>query len=150
MQVADADALAVLRRELVGAEAGDAAVGGLLVAVVGDGAELDRERRVNASLLEVVAGLDEVEKVIGGPVADFDDGTALGVPDDAVGVARALGEDLELMGARVDAPHGGGEVVAFAMLVNYVGLIEDAVEAVQPAVGAPGEGAGQLVEVGTA
>src|SRR5437667_311066 len=113
------------------------------MAMIGDRPDAHRERRIRARLARVIAGLDEVEQMIGRPVARFDDRAALGVPSDAVWVARPLREDLELARARVQPPHGASEVVSMAVLVNDVAFVEDAIEAVEPTVGAPGEGAGQ-------
>ena len=47
---------------------------------------------------------------------------------------------------RVDAVHGAGEIERLAVL-DDVGVVEDAVPAVEPAVGAPRQRVGQLVRV---
>jgi len=67
-----------------------------------------------------------------------DEGAALAVPGDAPRVARALAEQLELARLRMNAEQGTGEVELLPLMLD-VAVIEDAVEAVQPAIGAPGE-----------
>ena len=69
---------------------------------------------------------------------------------EAPGIARAVGEDFEDVPGRMIAPDAG--VDRRAVLVRRAGLAdarmrEDAVAAVEPAVGAPGEGVERLVRV---
>ena len=40
----------------------------------------------------IIAGLDKMKQMVVGPMADFDDRAAFGVPTEAVRVARAFGE----------------------------------------------------------
>src|SRR5206468_11392225 len=105
--------------------------------------------RVGTGLAVVVAGLDEVEDVVVGPVAGADQGTPFGVPDQTPGVARPLADDLELVRARVDTPQRTGEV-EHAALRLHAAVVEDAVEAVEPTVRPPGQRVGQFVRVGAA
>src|SRR5262249_35158263 len=139
----------VLLRVGVTVEVAQAAVGSLLVAVVRDRADLEREGRVRAGLALVVAGLDEVEDVVVGPVAGAAQGGGLGGPGGAAVVAGPLAAHLELARARVDAPQGTGEVERLAARL-HAAVVEDAVEAVESAVRTPGERVGQLVRVGAA
>jgi hypothetical protein len=88
-----------------------------------------------------------VEQVVVGPVACLDDGAALEVPGQAVGVAGPFGDDLEPSRARVDPPQGAGESVVPAAGPDPAG-VEDPIEAVEPTVGPPGERTGQFVDVG--
>ena len=119
------------------------------MSVIGDRADRHGERRKLPGLTLVMPGLDEVKQVVVGPVTGLDDCAALGVPGDTVGVARALGDDLEFPRPRVQPPNGAVEVVALAFPVDDVAFVEHAVEPVEPAVRAPGEGTGQLVEIGS-
>ena len=55
-------------------------------------------------------------------------------------IARAFGEDLEVLGQRVQAPHPGVDALALGVGragLADVGMGEDAVAAVQPAIGTP-------------
>ena len=66
------------------------------------------------------------------------------------GLRRALGEDLELLRRRVVAPDGGVHARVRAVELGrrlHVGVREDAVQAVEPAVRAPLEGVQRLVRV---
>src|SRR5437588_10698857 len=108
MEIADANSIAIRRRKHRAIESGDAAVCGLLMAVIGDRPDLHRERRVDPGLLLVISGFDEMEEMVGGPVTHLDDGAPLAVPRDAVGIARALRKNLKLARARMKLPHRGG------------------------------------------
>src|SRR5262249_47411680 len=68
---------------------------------------------------------------------------------DAPGIARALAENLEVLRPRMNAEQSAGELVLLAAVLD-VAVVEDAVEAIEPAVGPPGERVGQLVRVGAA
>ena len=96
----------------------------------------------------VAAALDDVVEVRDD--AGGDERLAVLVEVDAPGVARAVGEDLEVVPRRVIAPDAG--VDRDAVGVGRAGLAdarvgEDAVAAVEPAVGAPGERVERLVRV---
>src|SRR5207249_4011275 len=65
-------------------------------------------------------------------------------------VARALREDLELAPRRMEAPHRGIELDALAGSragLPHLRLREDAVAAIEPAVGTPRKGVQELVHV---
>ena len=68
-------------------------------------------------------------------------------PIHAPRVARALAENLELLRLRVQAPHGGVHPRFGAVERLHGALREDAMQSVEPAVGAPGEGVERLVRV---
>ena len=129
----------------------DAAIGGLLVAVVDDAFNFPREGRIGAALPVVVAGLREVPEVIDD--AGADEGIAGMIECNAPGIAGAFTEDLKFAGAGMDAEQSAGEVpwfLVFAVVwvfgaVRDMGRIEDSVETIQPAIGAPGEGVGEFV-----
>ena len=113
------------------------------VAVPGDSLDV-----VEAPGIEVLPCLPLVAAVLNHVVEVRDHAGGLkGIPQvvevDAPGIARALGEDLKRMLGRVVPPDGGVEpcsiLVAAARLAD-VGVGEHAVAAVEPAVGAPGEG----------
>src|SRR5262249_27139921 len=53
----------------------------------------------------------------------------------------------EVTRLRVDAEQGAGEAVVLALVLD-VGMVEDPIEAVEPAIGAPGQRVGQFVRVG--
>ena len=125
-------------------------VGADVVAVVGDRLDVVVGVRVEVrpGLPLVPAALDHVVEVR--DHAGGEEGLAVLVEVDAPGVARAVGEDLELVLRRVIAPDPG--VDRDAVLVGRAGLAdlrvgEDAVAAVEPAVGAPGERVQGLVRV---
>src|SRR5207247_2325525 len=124
VNVAHADALAIAGGKRVGIQDRDSTVRRLLVAVIGDRPDLHREGRICARLPRVVAGLDEMKEVIVRPVAGLDDRAPLGVPGDAVRIARSLSEDLELARAGVIPPHRTGEVMPLAVLRDDVTLVE--------------------------
>src|SRR5258705_12860259 len=139
VKVPDDDALAELRGIRVGIEKTDPAIGGLLMAVVGDRADGNGEGRKRARLPMVMAGLNEMKKMIVCPVTRLDDRTAFGVPRDAIGIARAFGDDLEFARARMHGPDRAVEQVFLAVVGVHAALIEDAIQAVEPAVGSPRE-----------
>src|SRR5437867_10219627 len=145
MNVAHDDAFAELRRIGVGVEKGDAAVSRLLMAVVRDRANRNRERREGARLPLVMTGLDEMEEMIVRPMTRLDYRAALGVPRKTVGIARAFGNDLEFMGAGVHAPERAIEFVLAAIVRLNAALIEYAVQPVEPSVGSPRQRIGQFV-----
>src|SRR6516162_24977 len=149
VDVAHVEPVAVFLRVAIAVEVAQAAVGSLLMPLVGDRADGDGERRIGPGLALVVAGLDEMKEIIGGPVAGSNDGGAFGIPDQTVGIAGALAEELELARLRVDTPHGTGEVEDLTLAGDHA-VVEDAVEAIQPAVGPPRERIGQFVGVGAA
>src|SRR5581483_5288309 len=101
--------------------------------MVGDGPDRNREGWVRTGLTLVVAGFDEMEDMVVGPVAGADQDTALGVPDEAPGVAGPLAKQLKLVRPGMEPPQGTGELENLA-LGNHPAVIEDAVESVQPAV----------------
>src|SRR5207244_13334836 len=72
--------------------------------------------------------------------------TPVGIPSEAPGVARFLAEYLELAGKVMAPPHRAGEVERPAFR-DDVAVIEDTVEPIQPAVGAPCQRIGQLMRV---
>ena len=118
--------------------------------MVGDG--LDVVVRVGIEMLAglalVAAALDDVVKMRDD--AGGDEHLAARVEVDAPGVAGAVGEDLEDVPRRVVAPDAG--VDRHALVVRRARLAdarvgEDAVAAVEPAVGAPDEGVERLVGV---
>ena len=126
----------------VGAAVAAVRVGAQVMPVVGDGLDVvvGVGIEVLARLPLVAAALDHVIKVRDD--AGRDEHLAAGVEVDAPGVAGAVGEDLEDVPRRVIAPDAG--VDRRALGVGRAGLAdarvgEDAVAAVEPAVGAPGE-----------
>ena len=134
----------------VGAVVAAVRVGADVVAVVGDRLDVVVGVRVEvrARLPLVAAALDDVVAVRDD--AGLDERLAVLVEVEAPGVARAVGEDLEVVPRRVIAPDAG--VDRRAVLVRRAGLAdlrvgEDAVAAVEPAVRAPGEGVQRLVRV---
>src|SRR5882724_8653886 len=102
--------------------------------VLDDGADLPGERRIRAALAMVVAGLGEVPEVIDD--AGGDEGVAVVIEGEAPGIAGALAEDFELLGPGMDAEQGAREVKRLAVLLDDA-AIEDAVQAIKPAIGAP-------------
>ena len=134
----------------------DAALGGTMhdgpreVRVVGDGLDV-----VVGVGLEMLAGLTLVtgagQDVI--KVRDHagrDEHLSAGVEVQAPRVARALGEDLEGAGPRVEAPDAGVDLAA--LLGRRTRLADDGVgeytvAAVEPAIGAPGEAVQGLMGV---
>src|SRR5216117_3686613 len=88
-----------------------------------------------------------MKEVIVRPMTGFDDCGAFGVPGDAIGIAGAFRENLELTSAGMDSPHGASEVVSRAILGNDVALVEHAVQPVKPAIRTPGQRTGQLVRI---
>jgi len=86
-----------------------------------------------------MAGLDEMEEMIVRPMTRLDNRAALGVPGDAIGIARALGEDLEFAGAGMEPPHRTGKIVLSSILKHDVALVEDTVESIKPAIRTPGQ-----------
>ena len=120
------------------------------VAVVGDGLDV-----VVGVGIEVLAGLPLVAAALNHVIqvrddAGGDERLAVVVEIDAPGIARAVGEDLEDVPRRVIAPDAGVDrralVVGRARLAD-LRMREHAVAAVEPAVGAPGEGVERLVRV---
>src|SRR5262245_38077320 len=61
-------------------------------------------------------------------------------------IAGALAEEFERLRARMIPPTRAGELVRFALMFD-LGVIEDAVESVEPAVRTPDERIGKLVRV---
>ena len=141
------NALAELRRIRIRVEKRDAAIRRLLMAVVRDRANRNRERRKRARLPLVMAGLDEMEEMIVRPMTRLDNRAALGVPRDAVGIARAFGDDLEFARARMHPPERAVEFVFLAVVRANAALIEHAVQSVEPAVRSPRQRIRQLVRV---
>ena len=112
--------------------------------VVDDGFDLPGEGGIRAALAVVVAGLDQMPEVV-----DHAGGGEERARQGRWRCPRGSGpfaEEFEVPVARIDAEDGAGEVEGLAVVLD-VRLIEDAVPAVEPAVGAPGEGVGQLVGV---
>src|SRR5262245_61435222 len=118
------------------------------MAVLDNRAELPGERRIGAALAMVIAGLDQMPQVV--DHASADEKAALGIDRYAPGIARAFAEELELARLRMDAEQRTREAIGVAVVALHGGRIEHAVEAVEPAVRAPGERVGQLVRVGAA
>src|SRR5262249_4420142 len=118
-----------------------------LVPVLDNGAELPGKGRIGPTLAMIVAALGQVPEVVDD--AGTDERAAFGVPSDAPRVARPLGKQLELAGLRMNAEQDTGEAEILALVLDGA-LVEDAVEAVEPAIGAPGQRVGQLMGVGTA
>ena len=147
MNIAHTDAPAVLGWKRVCVEESDSAVSRLLMAVVGDRTQLHRKGRVSARLPFVVARFNKMKEVIVRPVTGFDDCGAFGVPGDAIRIAGAFRENLELTSAGMDPPHGASEVVSLAILGEDVALVEHAVQPVKPAVRTPAQRTGQLVRI---
>src|SRR5262249_48313984 len=148
VDVAHVKPVAELRRIGVAVEIVNAAVGGLLMPVLDDRAELPGERRIGATLAMVVAGLDQVPEMV--DHAGADEEAAFGVDGYAPGIAGSFAEQLELAGLRMDAEQRAREAIGVAVAALDGGRIEDAVEAIEPAVRPPGERVGQLVGVGAA
>src|SRR5262249_29540458 len=109
-----------------------------------DGLDFPGEGWIRAALAVVVTGLHEVPEMV--DHAGADERAALGVEGDAPGIAGSFTKNVEFLGFRVDAVHRAGEAKILAVLLD-VAVVEDAVEAVQVTVRAPGEGVGQLVGV---
>ena len=134
-------------------EPGDAAVGRLLMLVLDDRLDLPRVRRIGPRLPVVVAGLDDVPEVI--DHAGREEEAAFLVDGNPPGVARSLGVNLKLTRAGIDPPQRDGQRPARMILfevgvlgtVLHMRKIEHAVEAIQPAIGPPGEGIRQLMRV---
>src|SRR5439155_16118244 len=94
------------------------------------------------------SSLDDVEQVRDDAAGQ--EGVAVVVKVDTPRVARAPGEDLELLLDRMIAPDAG--VDRSALLLRRAGLAdervsEDAMTAVEPAIGAPDEGVERFVGV---
>src|SRR6202044_1081591 len=64
----------------------------------------------------------------------------------APGIAGPFAEDFEFLRLRMDAKQGTSEVEGFAVLLDDA-AIENAVEAIEPAIRAPGERVRQFVRV---
>src|SRR5438034_1455338 len=147
VNVANDDAHSYIRRILVGVEKCYAAIGRLLMAVVRNRANRNRERWERARLPLVMAGLNEMEEVIVRPMTRLDNRAALGVPREAVGIARAFGNDLKLARARVHSPESTVEFVFLAVVRANAALIEHAVQSVEPSVRSPRQRIRQLMRV---
>src|SRR4029453_11571175 len=147
MNVANDNALAVLRRIRVRVEKCQAAISGLLMTVVRDRADRNGERRKRARLPLVMTGLDEMEQMIVRPMTRFDNRAAVGVPRQAVGIARTLADDLEFARARMHSPKRAVEFVFPAVVRANEALIEHAVQSIEPAVRSPGQRVRKLVRI---
>src|SRR5207302_6189392 len=126
VNVANDNALAEPRRIRVGVEKCQAAIGRFLMAVVRDRADRNRERRERARLALVMAGLDEMKEMIVRPMTCLDNRATLGVPREAVGIARAFRDNLEFARAWVHSPEGAVEFVFLAVVRANAALIEHA------------------------
>src|SRR5581483_9052605 len=149
-EVAHQAAVSVAAARVAGAVVARPRVGALPVQVVGDRLQVVVGVRVEvlAGLAVVAAVLDDVEAVRDD--AALDERLAAVVEVEAPGVARAVGEDLEDVPRRVVAPHAGVEPDAVLLRrprLADLRMREDAVAAVQPAVGAPDERVERLVRV---
>ena len=93
----------------------------------------------------VVTGFRQMPQMINHARAD--EGFSFIIERDAPRIARPFAEDLELASLRVNAKHRTGEVprlltlfeVRILRTVNNMRGIEDTVQAIKPAVGAPGQ-----------
>jgi hypothetical protein len=146
VNVADVDEAAIFFGIGGAVEHCEAAIRGLLMTVIGDRTDLADERREGAGLAFVVAGLDEMKEMIVGPVTGFDDGAAFEIPGKAVRIAGAFGDELEFASDWMKAPQGAIEF-KFLSFVGDAAFVEDAIQAVEPAVGTPGEGVWEFVGV---
>ena len=113
--------------------------------VIDDRLDRPGERRIRPALADVVTGLDQVPEMIDHAGARKE--RALRVDRDAPGVARPLAPDFEDAGRGVNPEDRTRECVRLAILRDDLRRVEHAVPAVEPAVGAPGQGIGQLVGV---
>ena len=144
VDVAHIEAIAILRRISIAVVPMDAAIGGFLVLVTDYGAQDPSVGRIRPALPQVVTGFGQMPKVV--DHAGGNKCRSQRVEGDSVGVAGALGKNLELVRDRVEAPHGAGEGVFLALMANDTG-IEYTVETVEPAVGTECERARQLMGV---
>ena len=88
-----------------------------------------------------------MEQMIVRPMARLDNRAALGVPCDAIRIARALGYDLKFARARMHPPERAVELVFPAVVRANAALIEHAVQSIQPPVRSPRQRIRQLVRV---
>lgn len=149
VDVAHEELVAVGGGEGVGEVEAGAAVGGE-VGVVADGLDgvVGVGIKVGAGLFVVVASLHDVEEV--GDDAAGCEAVADVIEVEAPGVGEAAGEDFEFLGFGVEAPDAGVEVetVFFGCAwFSDEGVGEDALAAVEPAVGSPDEGVEGFVPV---
>ena len=174
VEVAEQQQAPVVSREIVAVIDRESAMGMAAARLVGArrlhdtafGRAVDdrtREVRVIRDRLDVVVGVG-LEMLTGltlvagarqhmvkvGDHAGRDEHIPAGVEIEAPGIARALGEDLELPRAGVEAPDAGVDLPALlgrrTRLADHR-VREDAVAAVEPAVGPPGEAVQGLVRV---
>ena len=127
-----------------------AGVGGLFITTPGDGLDVfvGVDVRVRAGLALVAGALDGVPHVRDD--AGFEEGFPVVVPIDAPLVAAAFAPAFEDLAGRVETPDGGFDEGAFAVRsarLAHQGAVEDAVRAVEPAVGTPDEVVQGLVRV---
>ena len=163
VEVVEEGLAAVFGREGVGEVEGESAVGvaaaevvsgsvagalpgvvtrSIVVTVVGDFGEFDVGVGVEVlpCLPDVATALDDVEEV--GDDTGADEEVTVLVEVETPGVAGTVGIDFEFVPSGVVAPDGGVEgdalIVGSAGFADF-GVGEDAVAAVEPAVGTPGE-----------
>ena len=162
-------AAAVFGREVVAVVDGEAAVGvtaaevfrlavpgvGIVtgvVFVVGDGVEVvvnvGIEVPKGIALAQVITALDDVPEV--GDHAGFAEPVAVFVVVEAPGIGGAVGENFEGFPDRVETPVGAierGAVLGRGAGCPDIAMGEDAVAAIQPAVGSPDKTVQRLVGV---
>ena len=126
----------------------DATIGGHLMLVFDDRLDLPGERRIRPSLAVVVAGFGQVPEMV--DHAGADESCSLAIPGHPPGVARPFANRFEVARPRMNAKHGAGEVVVLRPRCSTSLRIEDPVQSVEPAIGAPRQRIRQLVRVGPA
>ena len=104
--------------------------------------------RVGATLADVVGRLGQMPEVV--DHAGGGEQVALVVDGQSPGVRRALAPDLKLASSGVNPENRAGEFVRLPVIRHDAAGVEDAVPAVKPAIGSPGQGVGQLVGISAA
>src|SRR5262245_41635448 len=104
------------------------------MAMGGNRAERDGEGREGSVLPLVLTCFNKMEEMIVGPMTRLNDGAALVVPGEAVGVAGPLRDDLKLARARMHAPKRAVELVFLAVVGTNPALIKHPIQPVEPAI----------------